>query len=222
MAHMVTCTICGQRFDRDTHEYAVMGSRRYAHADCMLREVEKNPNYQKKEIINPLDDVVCIYCKKPMHRTKDPCVMVSNGKYAHKTCAELESTRELTDEEKLNNYIKQLFKVEFVPPGIQKQIKNYINDYNFTHSGILKCLKYFCEVKGRKINGQTIGIVPYEYKNAYNYYYSIWLAQENSKNLDIEQFVPKKVEIVIPSPQTKPRKRQLFTFLDDEEVKNGQ
>ena len=51
MAHFVTCVYCGTRFDRDKEEYAAISARRYAHAACMLREAEKDPNYVKKEII---------------------------------------------------------------------------------------------------------------------------------------------------------------------------
>ena len=43
----------------DKEEYALIGARRYAHAACMLREAEKDPNLYKKEIIDPLDNVTC-------------------------------------------------------------------------------------------------------------------------------------------------------------------
>ena len=221
MSHYVNCVICNARFDRDRVEYAVMGSRRYAHASCMLREAEKDPDYELKEIIDPADNVVCIYCKKPMHRVKDDCVMVTNGKYAHASCYKIESTRELTDKEKLEQYIKKLFNMDYVSPLIQKQIKNYVEDYEFTYSGILKALIYFKEVKQGTFSHEGIGIVPYVYKDARNYYYSIWLAQERNKNIQVHQFVPKVKEIKILSPTAKVKKRKVFTFLD-EEVENGE
>ena len=219
MAHIVTCTICGARFDRDKNEYVVTGNRRYAHATCMLREAAKDPNYQKPEIINPLDNVICAVCKKPLHRVHDACVMLSQGRYAHEACAELERTREKTDKEKLDEYIKKLYKTEYVSPLIQKQIKQYIDEYNFTYSGILKALQYFYEVKGRPINKSYggIGIVPYVYKDAYNYHYNLWLAKQKNKDVKIETYIPKVKEIVIPRPQRKVKKRPLFTFLDEEE-----
>lgn len=221
MSHYVNCVICSARFDRDRVEYAIMGNRRYAHASCMLREAEKDPDYELKEIIDPADNVVCIYCKKPMHRVKDDCVMVTNGKYAHASCHKIESTRELTDKEKLEQYIKKLFNMDYVSPLIQKQIKNYVEDYEFTYSGILKALVYFKEVKQGTFSHEGIGIVPYVYKDARNYYYSIWLAQEKNKNIQVHQFVPKVKEIKILSPTAKVKKRKVFTFLD-EEVENGE
>ena len=51
MAHFVTCVYCGTRFDRDKEEYAAISARRYAHAACMLREAEKDPNFVKSHYL---------------------------------------------------------------------------------------------------------------------------------------------------------------------------
>ena len=69
-------------------------------------------------------------------------------------------------------------KIDYVDARIQLQIKQYINDYNFTYSGIRKALIYFYEIKGNSIDKANggIGIVPYVYKNAYNYYLALWQA----------------------------------------------
>ena len=84
MAHFVLCPYCKQKFDRDKEEYALIGARRYAHAACMLREAEKDPNYVKKEIIDPLDNIKCAYCQKQMSKKDADCVMIGNNKYVHK------------------------------------------------------------------------------------------------------------------------------------------
>ena len=222
LAHSVTCTICKERFDRDLIEYCITGARRYAHAACMLREAQKDPNYKKLEIIDPLDDVVCKFCKNHMSRKKDPsCIMISEGVYAHKGCLELEQARELTDKEKLDEYIKKLFNMEYVSPHAQRQIKQYAKEYNFTYSGMLKALQYFYEIKGNSIDKANggVGIIPHVYQNAYNYYYNLWLAQQKNESIDVSKYVPKVKEIVIPPPQLRVKKRKLFSFLDEEEGK---
>ena len=222
MAHIVTCPYCKVRFDRDKEEYALISARRYAHAACMLREAEKDPNYTKKEIIDPSDNVVCAYCKKPLSKKDTDCVMVGNGKYVHKQCQELEENREKTDREKLETYIKELYQISYIEPRVKAQIKKYVDEYNYTYSGIQKALYYHYEIKGgdkSKANG-GIGIVPYVYQDAYNYFYNLWLAQQKNKDVEIELYTPKIREIIIPRPQRKIKKRPLFTFLDeDEEVK---
>ena len=219
MAHMVLCPYCKQKFDRDKEEYALIGARRYAHAACMLREAEKDPTYVKKEIIDPLDNVTCAYCQKPMSKKDEDCVMIGNGKYVHKACQELEEKREKTDKEQLEDYIKELFNTTYIDPRVRAQIKKYVEEFNYSYSGIRKALVYHYEIKGgdkSKANG-GIGIVPYVYENAYNYYYSLWLAKQKNKDVEVEQYTPKVKEIVIPRPQRKVKKRPLFTFLDEEE-----
>ena len=98
------------------------------------------------------------------------------------------------------------------------KFNTYINEYEYTHSGILKALIYFFEIKGNSIDKANggIGIVPYVYKDAYNYYYSLWLAQQKNEHFKPEEYIPVVREIHIPSPQRNVRKRQLFTFLDEE------
>lgn len=218
MAHNVTCTVCGKKFDRDKFQYVETGKRRYAHAECVLRETAKDPSKKAPEIINPLDNVVCIYCKEPMHRVKDNAVLIATGKYAHPKCVEIEKTRELTDKEKLDRYIMELFKTDFVSPRIQQQINKFALDYNFSYTGMQKALTYFYEVKGNSIEKANggIGIIPYIYKDAYNYYYSLWLARQKNENKVVETYIPEVKEIIIAPPKRKIKKRNLFTFLDEE------
>jgi hypothetical protein len=146
---------------------------------------------------------------------------VSSRRYAHTECSiseEQKKAKEELDKESLNNYIIKLFKIEYVDARIQKQIKQYVEEYNFTYSGIQKALTYFFEIKGNSIEKANggIGIVPYVYKNAYDYYFSLWQAQQKNENKDIVAYIPTVKEIVIPRPQRKVKKRELFTFLDEE------
>ena len=219
MALFVICPYCQGRFDRDKEDYAVVSARRYAHAACMLREAEKDPNYVKKEIIDPLDKVICAFCKKPLSKKDANCVMLNNSKYVHKECQALEESREKTDREKLEDYIKTLFSLTYIEPRVKAQNKKYVEEYNYTYSGMQKALYYFYEIKGgdkSKANG-GIGIIPYVYQDAYNYHYNLWLAQQKNKDVEIQLYVPQIKEIGIPRPERKVKKRPLFAFLDEED-----
>ena len=226
MAHQVICSYCQQRFDRDKEAFVQTGGRRYGHASCYLREKAKNTELPQLDIIDPSDNVTCIYCKKQFDKSKESFKVFSNGKYAHQSCFELEQTRELTDQEKLEKYIMELFGTDYVYARIKKQIQNYVTNQGYTYSGIQKALVYYYEVKGNKFDeGKAqggIGIVPYVYQHAYNYYYAIWEAQQKQEHISdaasIQEYIPRTVEIKIPVPQRKERKRQLFTFLDEEET----
>ena len=128
-------------------------------------------------------------------RDKEPFKQISERRYAHLTCAiaaENEKSQAEKDKEDLENYIMNLLGEEFISPKVRKQISNYIETYNFTYSGMKKALVYFYEVKGNdksKANG-GIGIIPYVYRDAYNYYYSIWLANQKNEDKIVPNYKP--------------------------------
>ena len=188
----------------------------------MLREAEKESNFKKLEIIDPKDTVLCVYCKQPMSKKETGCIMIRNNTYAHSTCQAIENKREKTDKEKLEDYIQQLLNIEYIGPNIRKQINTFVNEYNYTYSGIHKALVYHYEIQKNDISKANGGImiVPYVYQKAYNYYYNLWLAQQKNKDIEINLYKPKEKEIIIPPPQRKTKMRKLFTFLD-EEINNG-
>lgn len=217
MAHNVICLHCKKSFDRDKEPYAKVSKNRYAHAKCALN-VNKNI-----EIIDPTDFVNCLYCKELIRKTDKDVIKFRVSCYAHKTCKQKEDARPKTDEEKLHLYIIDLFNVDAVPLRIKKQITQYIQEYNYTYSGILGTLKYCYEIKKmnlEKANG-GIGIVPYLYSEAKNYYTKLNTLQ--NKNKDIKKIEKVKItEIRIKAPKRVERKRKLFTFLDEEVNSNGQ
>lgn len=114
----------------------------------------------------------------------------------------------------------KLFKEDYINPRIRKQINEFTTKYGYTYSGMLKALNYFYEIKGNSIEKSNggIGIIPYVYKDAYNYYYALWMAQEVNKEKDVGLYVPQIREIKIKNPQRKINKRNYFSFLDEEEV----
>lgn len=132
----------------------------------------------------------------------------------------------------LENYIKHLFQVDFVPPLAQKQLKDYMNssERRYTYSGILKTLKYFYEIKHGDISKAKngIGIVPFVYDDAYVYWRSIWEAQQaNKRAIEKENSIAQipKIEIHITSPRREPmgrNKRKAFSFLDEDVEETGE
>lgn len=119
----------------------------------------------------------------------------------------------------LEEYIKKLFNYETIPVKVRKQIKTYTEEYNYTYSGIHKALIYAFEIKHmslEKANG-GIGIIPYIWDQSYNYFYSLWLAQQRNQDKEVQSYIPKEIIIHITPPQRKVKKRKLFSFLDEEE-----
>jgi hypothetical protein len=169
--------------------------------------------------------VKCKYCNQHFDANVEPYVLLSNGRrYAHKSCAEeyeKNISQEEKDKEALSQYIATLFNGSCDYARINKQIKEYINKYNYTYSGILKTLIYWYEVKGNSIEKANggLGIVPYVYNTACQYYYNIYLAQLANQDKGIKDYHVKVKEIEIPPPQPYMPKIKLFN-LDEEEDYN--
>lgn len=179
MAHIVTCQICGKKFDRDKIQAVYHSSNRYSHQSC---EPDKK--------LVPMPTV------KPKEEKPD------DAEYAA-----------------LKECINRIFGNKANWALIMRQVKEYHNSLGYTYSSIMKTLTYFYDVKGNSVqegNG-GIGIVPYQYKAAYDYYYALWLAKQKNECKRMEDYLPEEKIIVIQSPQRKLKKRRLFTFLDEEE-----
>lgn len=165
--------------------------------------------------------VKCKECGQLFDRDTVPNIQIGR-RYAHKTCAEGKEEillREEADKKALYDYILQLFKMEQVEAKIPLQIERYVKEYNYTYSGILKALIYYYDIRKNSIENSNygIGIVPYIYDEAYRYYYKLWEAQNKNQNKNISLYKPKEKIIVIEPPKRKPHKKNLFSFLDEEE-----
>lgn len=174
----------------------------------------------KKELVTIPHIVKCYYCGRSFDRDKLPFKQVSSRRYAHLECAVANQeniSKEEKDKKELEEYIMFLLKEDYISPRVRKQMKDFVENYHYTYSGMKKALVYFYEIKKNdvsKANG-GIGIIPYCYEQAKNYYYSIWLAQQKNENKIIVEYKPVVVEVRIPPPQLKKRRRK-FSFLEDD------
>lgn len=163
--------------------------------------------------------VICVYCKGKFDRDKEPCVQVSDRRWAHKACAEknqIQKSQKELDYERLVNYIENLFGIGYVSAKVAKQIKEYRENYNYTYSGILGTLVYWYEVKGATIDQANggIGIVPYIYEQAKEYYSKI--NQANELNAGITGYKLHFKEIIIEAPQAETKPLKLFNIGEDD------
>ena len=159
--------------------------------------------------------VICYYCGETFDRDREPFIKIQERRYAHKNCAE-QSGEDLKE---LEEYIKKVFCENEINAKIKKQLAEFRKEYHYTYSGILKTLKWWFEVQGGSIDKSLggIGIVPYIYKEAEQYYYKIFEAQKKNINKNINQEV---IEITITPPE-KDNKIKLFN-LDMEDNDNNE
>ena len=129
---------------------------------------------------------------------KAEAVRYKNKNY-HADCKEKK-----VEKEELSEYICRLFSLKAPGPRINTQLKSFFEKYpNYTYKGIKQALEFFYEVqkKPKEKANQGIGIVPYLYDSAQEYFNNISLRQErvaealsNSLNVQTQNIVVKKQE----------------------------
>lgn len=161
--------------------------------------------------------VICKQCEQRFNRDKEECVPVDGRRYVHKSCFEAydnSKSKEEKDLIALETYIKQLFKTTTVSAKIKKQIQSFQKEYNYTYSGMLKTLTWWFEIKQNSIEkaNNGIGIIPYVYQEAHNYYYSLYLAETQNLQFTQEQLKMNVIEVEIEPPQVKRKEFKLFNL----------
>lgn len=168
-------------------------------------------------------NVKCTVCGQVFDRDKIQAVKSGARRYAHHRCmpeGELVPMPNPIDEDlvALEQYIKELLgENNYSIAKVRKQIKEYKENYDYSYSGMLKTLKWFYDIKGnpkekaRAAGG--IGIIPFVYKDALNYYYNLYLAQMTN---EAHTFKQKIKYCEIEAPEAKRRPPKLFNIGEDE------
>ena len=166
--------------------------------------------------------VTCLYCKKQFNRDKEPTKKISARRYAHLDCWEnylANMSQEEKDIQNFYDYTKNLFGEDYNYILTKKLAERYVKENNYTYSGMLKTLKWYYEKEGHSIeksNG-SIGIIPYIYKQALNYYYTLYKAQLVNKEKDLSDFIlSKERKITIESPRVYVRPPHMWFEGEDE------
>lgn len=152
--------------------------------------------------------VKCPFCEKTFVREEEEYI-VHNKRYYHKECYEKKfPNRQEYDE--LIDYIKKIFKMDIITPLINKQIKDFVKEYKYNYSGMKKTLEYFYEIKGNNIaKARGIGIIPYAYEEAKNYYYNLFLSCQTINKTEL-LFDKKEIFISYDKKNKIKRKRGLL------------
>lgn len=111
----------------------------------------------------------------------------------------------LTEEESkqkrsLISYIEELFG-EKANAKTYTQIKNLMRDYPyFTYVGLEQSIRFFYEIKENPITNQGLGIVPYVYDQAQEYFKNLGEVQSHNASISKvnELYAHKKVRIAPP------------------------
>ena len=165
----------------------------------------------------------CAICGKEFDRNAIQAVRHGTRRYSHWTC---EPDGELVpmekkdeDLQKLLEYINILFKGQQNQAKVNQSIKKFHSEFGYSYSGIQKALYYFYEIKHNSIDKANggISIVPFVYKDAYNYYYDLFMAQQRNENK--KPFIERVREIIIKPPKVE---KPIKLFDLDKELGDGE
>ena len=84
----------------------------------------------------------------------------------------------------MKSYIAKLYDGNVNWPLVMKQLKSMQEDYGYKNSGILYTLKYAHDIKEMQFTGNSIGIVPYLYNEARQFYSQLSSVRKSLDNID--------------------------------------
>ena len=165
--------------------------------------------------------VKCPKCVFTFDRDIIQAVRINGRRYGHAKCYPDNNNfvplveKKISEEQKIKNYAKSILKEQYVAARVNKQIKDFLAE-GYTASGILKTLIYWYEIKHNDISKAMggIGIVPYVYKQALDYYYNLYLAEMANVDKDIDEYRPKEIFISIDLPK---KEKELKLWEDEDE-----
>lgn len=165
--------------------------------------------------------VKCLKCGETFDRDIIQAVRINGRRYGHAKCYPDNNNfvplveKKISEEQKIKNYAKSILKEQYVAARVNKQIKDFLAE-GYTASGILKTLIYWYEIKHNDISKAMggIGIVPYVYKQALDYYYNLYLAEMANVDKDIDEYRPKEIFISIDLPK---KEKELKLWEDEDE-----
>lgn len=209
-----TCMFCKEKFDRNKIPFIVVSTApRYIHASCAEGYATKTKRVLDKPI-DPAKECMCEFCHTGISMGQE--VTLPGDRFAHIDCYSKSEANGKSDYDKLFDYIMLVYNESFVDPAKQKSIKNMIDSYGFTHSGIHGTLVYLYEVLKKKPNDSNyLGIVPYYYTKAKEYYSELKRVKEVNSQKNIEDYKPKEMTVKTRERIREPVKKVRFSVLDE-------
>lgn len=118
------------------------------------------------------------------------------------------------DKDLFYEYIKKIYGQKYNYQLINTQAESYIKQYGYTWSGMAGTLHWFYDLNHGNIEEGHggIGIIPYVYDQAKEYYITITKANETNKN---KQVMRESVYFSIQSPRAWQQPPQLMDMEDE-------
>lgn len=161
--------------------------------------------------------VTCGLCSQKFNRAAEGSEFIK-GKWYHRNCARVKK-----DKINLDEYICKLFQLKAVGPVNNRMIKEFVEKRGYNYQGIYRALQYYYEIRKHPTDKaeERIGIVPFVYNDAEEYYNMMDMFIDiRGKSAIAEK--PKEIEINIHTPEkikekpTKATNNELDSLFDEE------
>lgn len=153
-----------------------------------------------------MQEVVCQYCKSQTNKVDKDKAVIIDKKNFHPNCVQ-----NYLDRKELVETICRIFNFKAPGPRNNAYISKFHNE-GMTFKGMTLSLVYFYEIKKNSITkaNNGIGIIPYVYEEARDYYIEQRKAEKKSEEIvknireNKEQNVPKTRKVKIEKIERKP------------------
>lgn len=157
--------------------------------------------------------VTCAYCGcKTVDKLSQDYIQYK-GKNFHRECGEKQK-----EKDNFYSYVCEVFKLKAPGPRIYNQGNSFIEKYGYTYLGMQKTLYFIYAVKkhanDRPIESKSIGLIPYYYDEAQEYFK--WI--DKKKEMIRKEIMSTTEEII--SVKMAPRARKAKPAYTKEEIEN--
>lgn len=157
--------------------------------------------------------VTCAYCGcKTVDKLSQDYIQYK-GKNFHRECGEKQK-----EKDNFYSYVCEVFKLKAPGPRIYNQGNSFVEKYGYTYLGMQKTLYFIYAVKkhanDRPIESKSIGLIPYYYDEAQEYFKRI-----DKKKETIRKEIMSTTEEII-SVKMAPRARKAKPAYTKEEIEN--
>lgn len=140
--------------------------------------------------------VTCDFCKGKLEEEQ---AVLTDGLFFHSVCF-----REREYRDQIFVLLKKIGFSEDTFERINSQISSFRKHNNYSYEGILKALRYYYLLKNGSVDKANggIGIVPYVYDDAADYYFKLKLKQNQFlQGVQAQQGQPKKTVTIVATPK---------------------
>lgn len=164
------CIFCKQIIPKEEEEFCTPYKGRLAHNDCFnsamkLIKQDKDEQLDKKSKEIKTKKTV----KRPKAELKDGL-----------------SDEEYKDKQEYYNYLKQILNTDKLTAKIYALSDRYLTQYGWSWAGMKNALVYMNEIKEKELTGDVVGLLPFVYEEAEEFFEEIRRVEEYNKDISVK------------------------------------